>query len=246
MRLLGATLGLIRQQALIHLQPSMFEEEGLKTLGDSDGRLLVLLEGNIGAGKTTVGRKIAGSGMFGFIEEPTAMWQEGFAANMLDLFYSDTKRWAFTFQILAFVTRAKTWHEVQQLTDHQQVILERSIYCDRYVFAENCFRTGLFSEVEYQLYCSMWDFTVSHYVDEPDAILYLRTPAEVCMQRILDRGRHEETGIPLDYLLQLEKLHDEWLLENPKAIILDGENHWSADEVVDQIYAAVREREVLR
>lgn len=196
---------------------------------------MVLLEGNIGAGKTTVGRKIASSGLFSFIEEPTAVWREGFAANMLDLFYSDTTRWAFTFQICAFVTRAKTWDEVARHTDHQQVILERSIFCDRYVFAENCFRTGLFSEAEYQLYCGMWDFTVSQYCDEPDVILYLRTPAEVCLERIHDRGREEESGIPLDYLRQLEGLHDEWLCDNPKTIVLDGENHWSATEVVDKI-----------
>ncbi len=200
---------------------------------------MVLLEGNIGAGKTTVGRKIASSGLFSFIEEPTAVWREGFAANMLELFYSDTQRWAFTFQICAFVTRAKTWDEVAQHTDHSKVILERSIFCDRYVFAENCFRTGLFSEAEYQLYCGMWDFTVYQYCDEPDVILYLRTPAEVCLQRILDRGRMEESGIPLEYLRQLEGLHDEWLLDNPKTILLDGENHWSASEVVKKIESFV-------
>jgi len=206
----------------------------------SDDKLMVLLEGNIGAGKTTVGRTIANSGHFGFIEEPTKVWREGFAANMLDLFYSDTQRWAFTFQICAFVTRAKTWHEVWRQTDHNKVILERSIYCDRYVFAENCHRTGLFSETEYQLYCGMWDFTVSQYVDEPDAILYLRAPAEVCLERIKARGRTEETGIPLEYLLQLELLHDEWLLDNPKTILLNGENRWTAEEIVAKIEASVR------
>jgi deoxyadenosine/deoxycytidine kinase len=200
---------------------------------------MMLLEGNIGAGKTTVGRKLSVSGEFGFLEEPTSVWREGFAANMLDLFYSDTKRWAFTFQICAFVTRAKTWHEIQQQTNHHRVLLERSIYCDRFVFAENCYRTGLFSLAEYQLYRGMWDFVVSQYCDEPDIILYLRTPAEVCLRRIKDRGRQEEKGIPLEYLLQLERLHDEWLLDDPKTIILDGENHWTAQEVLAEIEAAV-------
>jgi len=211
----------------------------LTTQETRNDRVMVLLEGNIGAGKTTVGRKIAGSGFFSFIEEPTAVWREGFAANMLDLFYSDSNRWAFTFQICAFVTRAKTWDEVSKHTDRQQVILERSIFCDRYVFAENCYRTGLFTKAEYQLYCGMWDFTVAQYCDEPDVILYLRTPAEVCLQRIHQRGREEEGGIPLEYLLQLEGLHDEWLLDNPKTILLDGENHWKAEEVVAKINSFV-------
>ncbi len=200
---------------------------------------MVLIEGNIGAGKTTVGKNIATSGEFGFIEEPTAVWQEGYASNMLELFYSDSKRWAFTFQICAFVTRAKTWNEVWKHTDHNRVILERSIFCDRHVFAKNCYQTGLFTEAEYQLYCGMWDFMVSEFTAEPDYILYLRTPAEVCLERIAARGREEETGIPLDYLLQLEELHDEWLCDNPKTILLDGNNHWSAEQVLAEIGAAV-------
>ncbi len=198
-------------------------------------QFLVLLEGNIGAGKTTVGSTIALSDSFGFIEEPTSLWREGFASNMLDLFYSDTKRWAFTFQICAFVTRAKTWHEIWQQTKHNKVILERSVYCDRHVFAKNCHQTGLFTPTEYQLYCSMWDFVVQQYVDEPDAIIYLRTPAEVCLDRIKARGRMEETGIPIEYLNQLERLHDDWLLDDPKTIVLNGEKRWSTDDILVEL-----------
>lgn len=158
---------------------------------------------------------------------------------MLELFYSDSNRWAFTFQICAFVTRAKTWHEVWQRTDRNQVILERSIFCDRYVFAENCYRSGLITLAEHQLYRGMWDFVVDKYCDEPDLILYLRTPADVCMERIKSRGREEESNIPLEYLLQLEELHDEWLLDNPKAVVLNGENRWQPEDVLAEIGVAV-------
>ena len=202
-----------------------------------DDRMMILIEGNIGAGKTTVGRALAQSEKFGFIEEPTKAWQEDFAANMLELFYTDTHRWAFTFQTCAFITRAKTWHEVFAVTDHNRVILERSVFCDRHVFAKNCYRTGLMSQVEYQLYCGLWDFLVSNFCVEPDVILYLRTPAEVCLQRIHARGRGEESGITLEYLLQLEQLHDEWLLNEPRAIVLDGEHRWSASEILARIDA---------
>ena len=196
-----------------------------------DDKLMILLEGNIGAGKTTVGKVLASSDSFDFIEEPTAAWREGFAANMLDLFYSDTKRWAFTFQICAFITRAKTWKEVLAYTDHSRVVLERSVFCDRYIFAENCYRTGLMTVPEYQVYCGLWEFLVSNYCVEPDLILYLRTPAETCMERIRVRDRQEEVGIPLEYLLQLEYLHDEWLLDNPRTVLLDGERRWDAKEI---------------
>lgn len=207
----------------------------------ANDRLMVLLEGNIGAGKTTVGRTIATSGAFGFIEEPTAAWRENFASNMLDHLYSDTARWAFTFQICTFITRAKTWPEVLAHTDHHKVVLERSIFCDRFVFVENFYRTGLMSLTEYQLYRGLWDFMVSNYCEQPDLILYLRTPAKVCLQRIRDRGRVEESGITLEYLLQLEGLHDEWLLNDgdSRVAVLDGERRWSTDKVLAEIDAAV-------
>ncbi len=204
-----------------------------------DGRLMILLEGNIGAGKTTVGKALASSEAFDFIEEPTTMWREGFASNMLELFYGDTHRWAFTFQICAFITRAKTWKEVLAYTDHSRVVLERSIFCDRHVFAENCYRTGLMSPTEYQVYCGLWDFLVSNYCVRPDLILYLRTPAEVCMDRMKARDRMEESGIPLEYLLQLERLHDEWLLDNAQSIVLDGEQRWSAGEILTKVEEAL-------
>jgi len=194
---------------------------------------MILFEGNIAAGKSTVGRRLHTSGWFGFVEEPVGSWQKEFAGNLLGMFYEDPKRWSFTFQLAAFVTRAKTWTEVLQLTDHCNVVLERSIYCDRYVFAKNCFQSGLMSETEWQLYCRLWDWLESNWCTPPDHIVYLRTPAEVCHERIRERGRTEEDAIPLDYLQALEKLHDEWLLDHPSAIVLDGTRQWTAEAVRD-------------
>jgi deoxyadenosine/deoxycytidine kinase len=202
---------------------------------NTNNKQLILLEGNIGAGKTTIGSIITASGVFNFIEEPTETWREGFASNMLDLFYQDARRWGFTFQMCALLTRARTWREISQHSDHRPIILERSVFCDRFVFAENGYRTGLFSLAEYQLYCGMWDFMVANGCAAPSLILYLRTPAEVCLQRIQKRSRAEESHISLDYLLQLERLHDEWLLDNPKTIVLNGEHRWSAEEVLAKV-----------
>ena len=196
-----------------------------------EDRKMILLEGNIGAGKSTMGRILKESGLFDFIEEPVEAWQEGFAANLLDAFYKDMGRWAFTFQITAFVTRAKTWQEVLALTDHSRVVLERSIFTDRYVFATNSHRLGGMTDAEWQVYCGLWDFLATNYCVEPECILYYRTPAEICVERMKERGRSEEIGVSLEYLNQLEALHDTWLMEHPGAVVLDGTRDWSAGEV---------------
>ena len=208
----------------------------------ADDKVMILLEGNIGAGKTTIGKAVAASGTFGFIEEPTKAWRESFATNMLDNLYRDIERWAFTFQICTFITRAKTWPEISALIDQKQVVLERSIFCDRFVFVENFYRSGVMSLTEYQLYRGLWDFLMSNYLDQPDLILYLRTPAEVCLQRIKDRGRAEESGITLEYLLQLERLHDEWLRDGSeeRTLVLDGERWWSPEEILAEIDRKLR------
>lgn len=194
---------------------------------------MILLEGNIGAGKSTVGHVLRTSGLFEFIEEPVDRWQSGFASNLLGMFYNDMERWSFTFQILAFITRAKTWQEILAQTDHSRVVLERSIFTDRYVFATNLHEMGIMSEIEWQVYCGLWDFLQSNYCVEPNAIVYLRTPAEECMERIKIRDRSEEVGIELDYLKHLEALHDGWLLDNPRAVVLDGNERWTAEAVLE-------------
>jgi deoxyadenosine/deoxycytidine kinase len=202
------------------------------THGTADKRLIIL-EGNIGAGKSTVGQALKAEGLFDFIEEPVKAWQTGFASNLLEAFYRDMERWAFTFQILAFITRAKTWKEILAHTDHERVILERSVYTDRHVFAANIHAIGAMSETEWQVYCGLWDFLVSNYCLEPDIILYLRTPAAECLKRIRERGRGEESAVALEYLEQLERLHDAWLLDHPRAIVLDGTKRWTAAEVME-------------
>ena len=198
---------------------------------------MILLEGNIGAGKSTVGRLLKASSRFDFIEEPVDQWQGGYASNLLDMFYHDMERWSFTFQILAFVTRAKTWQEILARTEHSRVVLERSIFTDRHVFATSMHQIGAMSETEWQVYCGLWDFLSTNYCVEPDAIVYLRTPAEECLERIKERDRSEEVGIELDYLKQLEDLHDAWLLDHPQAVVLDGNKRWTADQVYEKTRA---------
>lgn len=203
--------------------------------------MLVLLEGNIAAGKTTLGQALAADERFDFIPEPVARWQTGFAANLLERFYSDTPRWAFTMQIGAFVTRAQMF---DSLPDREVLVFERSIYCDRHVFAQSLHQQGLMDDTEWALYCHFWD-RLSSVVPAPDAIIYLRTPADECFRRLMVRGRAEERGITLQYLEQLEACHDEWLLA-PRAeapvIVLDGAQTWPVETVAERLGAVVPDR----
>jgi deoxyadenosine/deoxycytidine kinase len=189
--------------------------------------MLVHLEGNIASGKSTLGDSLASSPAFHFIPEPVNVWQHGFAINWLDRFYADMPRWSFTFQMGTFTTR------VQALADRPPdriTIAERSIGTDRYAFAPGLHATGGMDDHEWALYCRFWD-TMAPNVPRPDAVLYLRTPAEECMRRLRIRSRSEETGVTLEYLHELGQRHDDWLLNRPDVIVLDGMRRWTADEI---------------
>ncbi|MBN1563270.1 MAG: deoxynucleoside kinase [Anaerolineae bacterium] len=195
--------------------------------------MLVLLEGNIAAGKTTLGEQLAASDQFNFVREPVEHWQRGFAANLLERFYTDTQRWAFTMQIGAFITRAQALAESPAQLDRIN-IFERSIYCDRHVFAKNLHQQGFMDDTEWAVYLHFWDAFRAQ-VPAPDVILYLQTPAEECFNRLQLRGRAEEHSITLAYLQQLETCHDEWLLvpevANVPVIVLNGTRSWTAAAV---------------
>jgi len=194
-------------------------------------RSMFLLEGNIGAGKTSLGNILKNSRDFEFLEEPVDTWREGFAGNLFEMFYTDMPRWSFTFQIMAFTTRAKTWSEILEKVQGNRVVLERSIYTDRNVFAKNLYAGGAMNDSEWQVYQQLWEFLAFNYCEKPQKIIYLRTPAELCLERIKKRGRNEEQKMPLDYLKNLEDLHDEWLMDHPDVILVDGTRRWSAPEI---------------
>ena len=155
-------------------------------------RSMFLLEGNIGAGKTSLGKVLKQSGHFEFLEEPVDVWRQGFANNLFEMFYANMERWSFTFQIMAFTTRAKTWSEILERVTGDRVVMERSIYTDKNVFAKNLYNVGAMNDSEWQVYRQLWDFLAKNYCDKPDRIIYLRTPAELCLERIRSRGRTEE------------------------------------------------------
>lgn len=199
---------------------------------------MFFLEGNIGAGKTSLGKVLSESGHYDFLEEPVDAWRQGFANNLFEMFYTDMERWSFTFQIMAFTTRAKTWSEILKKVTGNRVILERSIFTDRHVFAKNLYGVGAMNDSEWQVYQQLWEFLSQNYCEKPDKIIYLRTPAELCLERIKMRGRSEEKQMPLDYLKRLEDLHDEWLMDHSDAIVLDGSRRWSPAEVQGMVGGA--------
>lgn len=173
----------------------------------------IIVEGNLGAGKSTFLRLVKEYLAVNIIYEPHMKWQQVGGHNLLDQFYKDTKRWAYTFQSYAFVTRVLEQEKYMRLYPHATHVLERSVFSDRYCFARNCYDMGLMSAMEWQLYQEWFAWLVDTYTVKPAGFIYLRTDPRVCYERMHKRGRDEEKAVSLEYLQLLHDKHEKWLIE---------------------------------
>ncbi len=173
-----------------------------------------ILEGNIGAGKSTFLSLIEQELPVQVVYEPHTKWQDvGDGDNLLEKFYADTPRWAYTFQSYAFITRIIEQMEKAKRNEHGIQVLERSVYSDRYCFAKNCFELGTMSALEWKLYQEWFEWLIVNYAPKPTGFIYLKTEPEVCYARLTKRAREEEVGVSLDYLKSLHEKHEAWLLD---------------------------------
>lgn len=163
---------------------------------------LVLVAGNIGAGKTSLTERIGAR----------LGWQTAFESvadnPYLPDFYADMRQWSFHLQVFFLGHRAQQYLDLANLP--QSAILDRSIYEDAYIFARALHHMGNLSERDFLAYRRVFDLLVS-YLPAPDLLIYLKCPVEVLVERIHRRGRQIETGISADYLTLLDSFYEEWL-----------------------------------
>lgn len=210
-----------------------------------------VVEGNIGSGKSTFLGILKNYLPVHIIYEPLAKWQEMVGQESLfENFYKDAQRWAYTFQSYTFMTRiVEQEKHARQFASSPIHVLERSVFTDRYCFAQNCYEMGRMTELEWKLYQENHSWLVDVYVPRPAGFIYLHVDPALCYQRLLMRNRHEEAAVPLEYLERLHQKHENWLvakkgiapyLENTPVLLLNGgedfeHNEAARQKLVDQV-----------
>jgi deoxyadenosine/deoxycytidine kinase len=163
---------------------------------------LVLVAGNIGAGKTTLTERIGAR---------LGWWTgyESVADNpYLSDFYGDMRSWSFHLQIFFLGHRADQY--LIAARDARSAILDRGIYEDAHIFARALHHMGNLNERDYLAYRRLFELVVDG-LPRPDLLIYLKAPVSVLMERIRRRARNMETGITADYLSLLDSFYTEWL-----------------------------------
>ena len=181
----------------------------------------IIIEGNIGSGKTTFVNYISKNFNDATVNyEPVEKWQsykDEQDINLLNNFYNDQQRWGYTFQNMAFMTRVK---DLIKPCDTKYKFIERSIYTDRNCFALNCYETGKINKMEWEIYIDWFNWLSNSFDVKPDGYIYLRVKPDICLERINKRNRQEESGIPIEYLENIHIKHDNWLLNEKKIPVL--------------------------
>jgi deoxyadenosine/deoxycytidine kinase len=198
--------------------------------------MFIHIEGNIGAGKSTFLKFLQDNLPCVVSYEPVKDWQElkdNNDTSILEKFYSDFKRWSFTFQMNCFLTRLRN---IENLNNEDINFVERSILSDRYCFAKNCFKEKHMNEIEYEVYCRMHTWYYENMKTKIDAIIYLRTDPEISQKRIIKRSRKGEENIPLEYLKDLHESHEDWLKETDiPVIVLDANESLYNNEILEML-----------
>ncbi|XP_017774680.1 PREDICTED: deoxynucleoside kinase-like [Nicrophorus vespilloides] len=176
----------------------------------SGKKLNVIVEGNIGSGKTTFLERFKDYSDVCVLAEPIDMWRNCNGNNLLGLMYQDSKHWSFSFQSYVMLTMVQQ-HTLP--TPCSVKLMERSIYSARYCFVEQMKKDKIIAEPSAAVLDEWFKWSLENTKIDVDFIVYLRTSPEIVYERMQTRGREEEKKIPLGYLQDLHKVHEEWLMD---------------------------------
>jgi deoxyadenosine/deoxycytidine kinase len=198
----------------------------------------IAIVGNIGAGKTTLTEMLAKN--YGW--DP--MYEAVDNNPYLEDFYNEMKRWSFNLQIYFLNSRYRQIVEIQK--SGRNIIQDRTIYEDAYIFAENLHDMGLMTSRDYENYQSMFD-NITAFIKPPDLLVYLKASVPTLVNNIQRRGREYEIGIRIDYLSKLNEKYNKWIngYNLGKLLILDKDNLDFANNTEDMAFIVEKiEREI--
>jgi len=163
---------------------------------------LILVAGNIGAGKTSLTERLG----------ERLGWRTGFESvadnPYLSDFYADMAQWSFHLQVFFLGHRAE--QHLHAAEEPQSAIMDRSIYEDFHIFARALLASGQMNARDHDAYRRVYQLVTGR-LPAPDLLLYLRCPVPVLLERIQARGREMEKGISADYLQLLDSFYGEWV-----------------------------------
>ena len=174
----------------------------------------VTIEGNIGAGKTTLAHLLSK-------HYNARIILEEFAENpFLPKFYESPEQYAFPLELFFMAERYKQLKDLLQTKDmFQQITISDYLFTKCLLFA----KVNLPDE-EFRLYQKLFEI-INPQIIQPDILIYLHTPVVRLQENIKKRNRQYEQGIPNDYLFSLQETYTQYIKQhNIKTLFVDASN----------------------
>ena len=207
---------------------------------------IVSIEGNIGSGKSTLltylKQHYKNHRSVLFVDEPVSEWETivdpNDGKNILERFYNDNEKYAFPFQMMAYISRLALLKEVYEKNNNCIIVCERCLLTDKYVFAQMLYDDGKIEDVNYQIYKKWFDTFARDY--PIDKFIYINTEPTKCYERVNKRLRTGENNISLEYLLNCHNYHEMMVKKIDNVFQIDGnvdinENETQMEEWIDFI-----------
>ena len=173
----------------------------------------IAVAGNIGSGKTALTGMLAKH--FGW--EP--MYESVEHNPYLASFYEDMQRWSFNIQVYFLNSRFRQVIELRK--KKKDVIQDRTIYEDAYIFAPNLHDMQLMPTRDFENYTSLFEL-MAQFLEYPDLLIYLKADIPTLVAQINKRGREYENTIRIDYLQHLNEKYEKWISNYPgKLLVID-------------------------
>lgn len=173
----------------------------------------VVIEGNIGAGKTSLVKKFGA-------EYNARLILERFAENpFLPKFYEDPERFSFPVELSFLADRYRQLKE--ELSNRQ--LFSSLLIADYYFSKSLIFARNTLKDDEYNLYRQLFDI-IHQQLPVPDLYVYLHLPVERLMINIKNRGREYEQKIDESYLLKIQNGYFDYIKSrvNMRILLIDG------------------------
>lgn len=178
----------------------------------------IAIAGNIGSGKTTLTKLLAKHYHWDRLEE--AVDNNPYLFD----FYKDMQRWSFNLQIFFLNSRFEQLLEIRR--SGRNVVQDRTIYEDAYIFAPNLHAMGLMTTRDFENYYRLFQ-NMDSAITPPDLLIYLRASVPNLVSQIAERGREYENSISIDYLKRLHERYEAWIstYDKGKVLIIDVDDN---------------------
>ena len=192
--------------------------------------IILSIDGNIGSGKSTLYNNLqtyySNNDTICFVPEPVDEWKNIVDSNNVPILinlYKDTRKYAFRFQMMAYISRLHLLKQKVKENKYKIIISERSVETDKNVFAKMLYDDGLIEHDEFQIYNNWFD----EFIDDIKltGIIYVKAEPTVCNDRVKIRAREGEDSIPIDYLKKCHQYHEDWLSTIENKLIIEANEH---------------------